>query len=286
MRTALLTAHFGDPFWVQLLLRRARPAFPQLRDRDVYVVDQDRTPDSAARLRSLLGDVRILAFPRSEPHFETTGHDHAHVLNLAVREIDADTLVLFDSDAHPVHTRLGGDVERLLEQHDAIVAAHSSEGTFSHPSFMVFGAAVDRGKLYFDGRQLEERVDTGRKIHDQMHALGLRTLLLRPAPAFRGLWGTLYLDGAVYHHGSGSFASTGDPRFLRQVATWRREERFFRRKVAAGVYDLSEPEYRLVRSSYAVRRLRRRAEAAVWARSPRVARRLGLVVHPTHRGLE
>src|SRR5947209_16735246 len=232
----MLTAHYGDPFWVELLLRRARAAFPQLRDQDVYVIDQDRTATSADRLRSLLGDVQVLRYPRSEAHFETTGHDHAHVLNLAVRDIDADILILFDSDAHPVDGSVGPSVERLLVDNDAILAAHSTEGTFSHPSFMVFGPSVDRNALFFDADQLEHRVDTGRKIHDQVHDLGLRAALLRPVPAFGGLWGTLYLDGSVYHHGSGSFESTGDPRFLRQVSTWRREERLFRRKVALGEY--------------------------------------------------
>jgi hypothetical protein len=286
VRTALLTAHYGDPFWVELLLRRARGAFPQLRAENVYVIDQDRTPESTKRLHSLLGNVNVLTYPRSEPHFETTGHDHAHVLNLAVREIDADVLLLFDSDAHPLRPEVGAEVDRLLQEHDALLAANATEGTFSHPSFMVFGPAVDRAALFFDADQLEHRVDTGRKIYEQVRDLGDRALLLRPAEAFGGLWGTLYLDGSVYHHGSGSFASTGDPLFLRQVATWRREERLFRRKVARGVYELTPAEARLVSGSHAVRRLRRRGEAALWVRAPWLARRLGLVVRTTYRGLE
>jgi hypothetical protein len=285
MRTVLLTAHFGDPFWAQLLLARIRSAFPEIHDEDVYVIDQDRTTTSADRLRSLLGNVHVLQYPRSEPHFAMTGHDHAHVLNLAVREIDADVLVLFDSDAHPVEASVGTTVMRLLEENDAVLAAHSSEGSFSHPSFMVFGPAVDRSALFFDADQLERSVDTGRKIYEQLRTLGLRTVLLRPQPAFGGLWGTLYLDGAVYHHGSGSFESTGDPRFLRQVSTWRREERLFRRKVARCVYTVTPLEVRLVRTSRGIRRIRARIEAVLWARAPWLAQRLGLVVHPTNRGL-
>jgi len=285
VRTALLTTHFGDPFWVRLLLARARPAFPELRDRDIYVVDQDRTAGSGEHLRPLLGDVNVLSYPPSRPHFETTGHDHAHVLNLAVRDIDADVLMLFDSDAHPVRPDVEATVERLLADNDAVIAAHAATGTFSHPSFMVFGPSVDRDSLYFDADQLEQRVDTGRKIFEQLQASGMRTELLRPRPSFDGLWGTLYLDGSIYHHGSGSFGSTDDPRFLRQVATWRREERFFRRKVARGVYSLTPVEARLIRASQGARGVRARSEAMLWRRAPRLARRLGLVVHPTHRGL-
>jgi hypothetical protein len=285
VRVTLLTAHYGSPFWVQLLLARARAAFPQLRDEDVYVIDQDRTDTSTDRLQSLLGDVHVLRYPRSEPHFETTGHDHAHVLNLAVREIEAEVLVIFDSDAHPIGPNVGTTIQRMLEHNDAILAAHSSEGIFSHPSFMVFGPSVDRRALYFDADQLERHVDTGRKIYEQVRNLGLQAVLLRPRPAFGGLWGTLYLDDSVYHHGSGSFESADDPRFLRQVSTWRREERLFRRKVARSIYTATPLEARLVRISRGVRRGRRRVEAILWMRTPWLARRLGLVVHPTNRGL-
>lgn len=285
MRTALLTAHYGDPFWVRLLMARARLAFPHVRDEDIYVIDQNRTANSSG-LRCLLDPINILRYPRSEPHFETTGHDHAHVLNLAVRTIDAEVLILFDSDAHPVHAGAGAKVERLLETNDALLAAHATEGPFSHPSFMVFGPAVDRDALFFDAGQIERGVDTGRLIYTQLRDLGLNATLLRPSPAFGGLWGTLYLEGSVYHHGSGSFDSSSDPRFTRQVSTWRREGRFIRSKVARGRYTLTPIEARLLRASYELRRVRRRFEAALWRRAPRVARRLGLVVHTTHRGLQ
>src|SRR5207248_6470701 len=161
-------------FWVELLLARARPAFPRLRNADVYVIDQDRTELSAARLRALLGDVNVLRYPRSESHFETTGHDHAHVLNLAVRDIEADVLVLFDSDAHPVRPHVGARIAELLAEFDAILAGNAREGTFSHPSFMVFGPRVNRDCLFFDADQLERRVDTGRKIYEQLCETGLR----------------------------------------------------------------------------------------------------------------
>lgn len=285
MRTALLTTHFGDPFWVQLLLTRARNAFPDLTDADIFVIDQDRTNRSAERLRAALGPVHVLRYPRSEPHFETTGHDHAHVLNRAVREIEAEVLILFDSDAHPVRPQVGARIADLFTEFDAVVAASAYEGTFSHPSFMAFGPQVSRDCLFFDADQLERRVDTGRKIYEQLCSLGLRASLLRPSPAFEGLWGTFYLERSIYHHGSGSFEAAGDPRFLRQVATWRREEHFFRRKIERGVYTVRPFEARLVRLSHRLRGLRRRIEATMWTRAPWLARKLKLVVHQTHRGL-
>ena len=59
-----------------------------------------------------------------------------------------------------------------------------------------------------------------------------------------------------------------------------------RRKVMQGRYTLTRSEARLLRASFALRRVHSRIEAVLWRRAPRVAQRLGLVVHPTHRGLQ
>lgn len=258
MRTALLATHFGNAFWIELLLSRARRAFPEVSDDDIYVIDQDRTRDSAQRLQDLLGPVHILRYPPSQPHFEVTGHDHAHVLTRAARDVDAETLVVFDSDAHPLTDDVGERIAARLEQADAVLAADGPVGTWSHPCFMVFGPRIDRNRLVFDTEQLEHGMDTGRKVFDDLVELGYRPELLRPEPAFGGLWGSLYLGGRVYHHGSGSFDSHDDPRFLRQVATWRREERLFRWNVKRGRYRLTPLEARLVESSRRLRRVGRR----------------------------
>lgn len=262
MRPAILTTHFGNPFWVELLVRRALRAFPGLRADEVYVVDQDRGNDSAERLRALLGPVNVLRYPPSRPHFDVTGHDHAYVLTRAARDIDAETLVVFDSDAHPLTDDVGERVVSGLERADALLAADGPVGTWSHPCFMAFGPGVDRSRIAFDTEQLERGMDTGRKVYEDMVELDYRPELLRPEPAFGGLWGSLYLDGTVYHHGSGSFDSHDDPRFVRQVATWRREERLFRWKVARGRYTVSSIESRLVHASRGLRRVGGRVRRA------------------------
>src|SRR5580765_5650398 len=117
-RTAVLTAHFGDPAWVTLLVERLRWALPQLADEQIHVIDQDRTATSEGMLRERLGNVTILRYPRSERHFVAVGHDHAHVLNLAVRDIHCDHLILFDSDAHPASRDLGPKIGAGLGRHD------------------------------------------------------------------------------------------------------------------------------------------------------------------------
>lgn len=276
-RAALLTTHFGDARWVQLLLDRARRAFPGLRDEQIYVIDQDRTDGSAALLRDRLGPVHVLRYPPSETHIAATGHDHAHVLDLAIRDVESDYLLVFDSDAHPVGTAVCGLLARLLHEHDAVLAAVDASDTRSHPCFVLLGPAVDRDRVRFDASQVERGVDTGRLVFDQIAATGLRPELLRPEPAFGGRWGTLYLDGAIYHHGSGSFGEAGDERLRTQAARRRREHSFFRRRVFQGRYELTPAERAVAaalgagsvaeeRARGALTRARRRASAATGGR--------------------
>lgn len=238
-RAALLTTHFGDVRWVELLIDRARSAFPGFDDDRIFVIDQDRKEASAALLRRRLGPVHVLRYPRSDPHIAATGHDHAHVLDLAIREVESDYLLVFDSDAHPIGPAASSRLERLLHDHDAILAGVSRNDNRSHPCFMLFGPTVDREGIRFDAGQIERGIDTGRLVFDQITAMGLRPMLLRAEPAFGGRWGTFYLDRAIYHHGSGSFGEADDERLQAQAATRRREHAFFRRCVFRGQYELT-----------------------------------------------
>jgi hypothetical protein len=241
-RAALLTTHFGDLVWVKTLLERFRRVIPEIADHHIYVIDQDRTPTSAGRLREAVGPVRILRYPVSPPHVEWTGHDHANVLNLAVRDVPNETLILFDSDAHPVGPTLRSRLEELLQESDAVLAGNGPHGTDTHPSFMVFGPTVDRARLFFDADLFEHAVDTGRKIYGQIETMHLRATVLPAEPAFDGRWGTFFLDRSVYHHGSGSFGSSADRRLQVQAESWRRRERIFRRHVLRGDYSLTRAD--------------------------------------------
>jgi hypothetical protein len=72
--------------------------------------------------------------------------------------------------------------------------------------------------------------------------MGATVELLQPRSAFGGRWGSFYLDGAVYHHRSASFAASEDPRLQAKYAYWRRESDFFDRRVLAGRYELTRGE--------------------------------------------
>jgi hypothetical protein len=268
-RAAVLTANFGDPGWTRLLVRRLGEVFPEIPRGRIHVIDQDRSPGSARALEQALGPVTVHAFPRSEPHIAATGHDHAHALNLAVREIDSEYLLLFDSDAHPVSSGLRDRLGPLVERFDAVLAAADAEGDRTHPCFMLFGPAVPRDALRFDAGQLDSGVDTGREIGRQILEAGRSVELLRPEPAFGGRWGTLYLDGTIYHHGSGSFAGSPDPRLRRQAASRRLEGALLRRLALRGRTSLSPREDAFAGAAAALDRAARRLGST----ARRVARR-------------
>ena len=269
--TAVLTTHFGALDWLHLLRDRVSECFPELPDDRFYVIDQNRTRESETELRRSYPGIHVLQFPPSPRHIDVTGHDHGHVLNLAVRTISRTHayLIVFDSDAHPVSPAVRQLLVPLLVEHDAVLAARFPTGPESHPCFMAFGPNVPRDRLLFDDRQLDAGTDTGRRIFMQLTELGLDVHLLRPEPAFGGVWGTFFMERTLYHHGSGSFEYSGNPRLTGQWATWKRRERFARRHVFAHSYELSPSERAFFAASRALAAGKRRAAAAASSVRPR-----------------
>jgi hypothetical protein len=170
-------------------------------------------------------------------------------------------VLVFDSDAHPVTPDIRPLLLPLIAEHDAVLAAQFPTGPESHPCFMAFGPRVPRDRLFFDEEQLEIGTDTGRRISAQVAALDFDVHLLRPEPAFSGMWGTFFLQRTIYHHGSGSFQYSESPRLTGQWATWKRREGLVRRRVFAHHYELSPAERTFWATSLAVGAARRRAIA-------------------------
>jgi len=230
---SFLTTHFFDYEWTSLLAQRLSQTVPSSATVQFLVIDQDRTADSARRLAALVPHATVLQFPRSQRHFERMGHDHAFVLNEAIKHVAGDLLVVFDSDAHPYTDDWLGTTVALLSDVDAVLAEDHLRPGFPHPCFMALKRhCLDA--LCFDEGLFENGVDTGRLLHQQLARAGQRAILAPPTPAFPGGWGQTYL-GCVYHHGSGSFAGAG-PELRKQV---RRGAECYRRMILErGRYDV------------------------------------------------
>ena len=66
-------------------------------------------------------------------------------------------------------------------------------------------SSVNFSQDYLERAHRKGAPDTGRRVGAQLKATGEAVTLLAHTPAFNGYRGSLYLDGAFYHHGHGSF---------------------------------------------------------------------------------
>jgi hypothetical protein len=249
---SFLTTHFYDFEWTGLLVRQLLATTPAERIHEIIIIDQDREIGSRQRLQELAPGVRVLQYPKSERHFEWTRHDHAAVLNAAVREASGDLICLFDSDAHPISAEWLPRCDKLLASHHAIVAQTEDNPAYSHPCFMLLRQRHAALGLAFDEGLFEDCIDTGRLIARQLRRAGERVFMAVPRRAFGGRCGSILLD-AIYHHGKGSFAGVTDP-LLRNQTHW--DNRFFRdRVIHEQVYTLSATQvfrYHLLRVRHGV----------------------------------
>jgi hypothetical protein len=211
----VVTCHFGDPFWITHSLSQLDRCSDG-RVASIVVVDQTRS--SAAFLARLPRVSRVLAFPvdQGEVDFSTS-----HVL-------------VMDSDCFPI------DASWLDRLGDVTVAGDPQKLGLSHPCLMAFPREFAGAIDCAEGLR-EVFIDTGRLVALQLARAGAAVAFTRPRRAFRGLRGDFYLDGAVYHHGSASFISSGDDRLRRQVSA--EAEEFYRRLVVQGRHDLTAWQY-------------------------------------------
>jgi hypothetical protein len=229
----VVTCHFGDPFWITHSLSQLDRCSDG-RVASIVVVDQTRS--SAAFLTRLPRVSRVLAFPVDQGEVDFLGHDHAASLNRALRSIEFSTshVLVMDSDCFPI------DASWLDRLGDVTVAGDPQKLGLSHPCLMAFPREFAGAIDCAEGLR-EVFIDTGRLVALQLARAGAAVAFTRPRRAFRGLRGDFYLDGAVYHHGSASFISSGDDRLRRQVSA--EAEEFYRRLVVQGRHDLTAWQY-------------------------------------------
>lgn len=242
----IITTHFHEFRWFEIWIRQIRSNTPAAVIREILIVNQDRSLDSQIRLANFDDRIRVLEFQRSEAHFAAMGHDHAAVLNEAIKEAKGNIICLFDSDAYPLDPQWLIRCRYLLESHDAVLAACHDAPELSHPCFMVFRRKLVDIPLRFDEGLFTDGIDTGRRVAAQLHKAGASVSLIQPTVGFSGCWGSLYLD-SVYHHGSGSF-HVSDPR-IRSHLTWLHRyftKRVFRRRL----YTLNASEKMVFRIVY------------------------------------
>jgi hypothetical protein len=240
-----IVTHFFDFYWTELCVRQICKTTEPSAIREILIINQDRLEASRERIKDLDSRIRVLEYPKSEAHFAVMGHDHPAVLNEAIYEAQGKYICIFDSDAHPFSSDWLSKCDRLLQNHDAVLAEEVGAIGFSHPCFMMIKKEHRNIPLVFDDKLFTEDVDTGRFVANQLRNANQRVYLAKPMAAFSGYWGSIYLD-SIYHHGHGSFH--GATRRLTKQITWA--NKYFQIKVVHfRSYDFSFYEriqYRII----------------------------------------
>lgn len=201
---SFVTTHFVDFDWTSLLVRNIRKFTPPEKIKEILIINQDRTVESRDRLLALDPSVRVVEYPRSELHFKLQLHDHAAVLNQAIRDVVGESVCVFDSDAHPLNKKWLPNCERIFEYYDAILGLQPGRVIDTHPCFMFFKDLDLKLEIQFDEGLEAEKVDVGRRVGIQLLKQGKKVYLAASKYAFYGQCGFFYLD-SIYHHQAGSY---------------------------------------------------------------------------------
>lgn len=217
---SIITTHFHDFSWIKLWTKKIQENLDENKIKEILIINQDRSVESRNLLQQIYPRSKILEYPRNEEQFIKRGHDHAAVLNLAVKEATGNYICIFDSDCHPFSTDWLPACEKLLETYDAVVALDKYRQIeystrLSHPCFMIIKRSSIKIPLAFDEGFPLKIYDTGRLIGQQLERIEKKIFYAEPKIAFNHNYGEIYLD-SVYHHGKGSYAG-GDVRLQKQV---------------------------------------------------------------------
>lgn len=250
-KISFVTAHFFDFNWTKNWIDRIRTFTDYDLIREFLIVNQDRNIASQKKLEKLDPKVKVVEYPVNQELFERQGHDHAHVLNLAIGEAQGEFICVLDTDCHPISPQWIQTCETILLEKDAITAVDyyqlkNNSKLLSHPCFMLLQQKVIPNQLDFAEGLFDENIDTGRLIGRQLEQAGCRVYYAVPVKAFRSYWGFIYIN-SFYHHERGSY-SGGDQR-LKKQNDWR--QNFFKRIVISGKrYDFNKFEYLFYRYYY------------------------------------
>lgn len=246
-------------FWIEQLTA-AVSRYTNERDVPaIVVVDQSRSPSAAAHLARLPRVTRVVSYEPDQAQFAALGHDHPSSLDRVCREEHSTShVIVMDSDAIPVRADWLDRVQAVLAEADCCGAADRAKYGLTHPCLAVMPVSTARASNFSEG-VVEVGLDTGRLVALRWAQAGLRVHILRGTRAFAGLKGELFLDGSLYHHGSGSFGGSDDVRLLARFDAW--EDGFFRARAMSGQFDLRATTRRTIAAGRRALRLLRRVRS-------------------------
>jgi len=238
-RFTVITAHFGESFWLEQLIERLGKFSNSLID-EIIVINQNRDKNRGISVDSTI-PLRVVEFEPNVEMFNILGHDHPSVLQRAITDLDiaSETIIVMDTDCFPIDGRW----TKMLQAPPRVALAGEPNRNFlTHPCFMVIPVEHLR-VVDFEAGVITNGFDTGRLIGYQLASNGIEIEIVR---ATRAPWGRgyFYADWGLYHYGSGSFSYSADPRHSSAVDP---AEKIYLRKIEKGLFSLTFLEKLTVR---------------------------------------
>ena len=254
----VVSCHYGDPFWVRHMLTEVE-RLSNGKVKGAVIVDQSRV--SGELLSGLPLVQRVLTFEPDTDQIAVEGHDHPAALDRAIARTEFETthIIVMDTDAFPLRS------DWLDAVDDITLALVPGSKKNTHPCLMIFPVRMKKVVNFSDG-YLERATrkgapDTGRRVGAQFVAAGEKVKLVEHQPAFSGYRGSLYLNGAFYHHGHGSFVGGDHDQYKGFVS--RASEQLYRKRVLQGRFTLTPLDVAALFTRYVWRRVKNRVVLAV-----------------------
>ncbi len=144
------------------------------------------------------------------------------MLNHLLGTLDAESrssVLILDSDTLPLKETWLYEIERRLQEVDAVLAISHVSKNETHPCFMAFRPDVIKKlrfqpeilRLQIDNSVGEFRCETGSKLPFDLSNQGYSVSLMKPRTEFKTFFHT-YLEASFVHFGSQSFKSRAESR--------------------------------------------------------------------------
>jgi glycosyltransferase involved in cell wall biosynthesis len=168
---SIVTVTFDTLFFVRLLVEKVRQFVGQ-RDYEVIAVDRG-SRDGTREWVEQQADVRLISTNASN-----RGHAHGEAAELGAKAARYETIVLLDSDAHPIDSTWLLQTADQLDKQQRLAGAvfhgrHEGNpyGWYIHPHFMVFHSEDLGGKIIL--RKINANFDTAEESTVRMLNAGL-----------------------------------------------------------------------------------------------------------------
>jgi len=217
----VITTHYGDQFWVDLLVKQIHN---EGQIKEILIAQNYSSSEIKSGWTSPYSThedypkVKVLTKENEYP--EHASKQHTDLLNWTTQNhlFLGEFVVFFDSDCFPVDVNWLTKVDELLNDYEAILSMNPTSRFSVHVCFLVIKSEIlkevnfnfERHTTVRDGNKFELRKETGSDLAFILSRKKHKIYLLEPEYIFGRLGTTTYLGGKIVHIGGQSFINRSD----------------------------------------------------------------------------